>query len=157
MEASALGRALAHFIQTNLVATESLAGKSEPLVIPPRILQELAATQSVVQIEGDLAGRSLLSLPPLPIQQHNDILTNSIVQAGVNPSGYPESARLLSGSGSKKADQAALAMAKAARFAPLPGLLAPGAVDRADLTWGKLIFQWFTVEWAQTNKPNVKP
>ena len=157
MEASALGRALAHFIQTNLVATESLAGKSEPLVVPPRILQELAATQSVVQMEGDLAGRPLRFLPPLPIQQHNDILTNSIVQIGVNPSGYPESARLLSGSGSKKADLEALAIAKAARFSPMPVLPAAGTVDRADLIWGKLVFQWFTVELVQTNKPYVKP
>ncbi len=157
LEASALGRAFAQFIQTNLVATESLAGQSEPLVIPPRILQELAATQSVVQMEGDLARRPLRFLPSLPLQQHNDILTNSIVQIGVNPSGYPESARLLSGSGSKKADQEALAIAKAARFAPLPGLPASGTVAGADLTWGKLFFQWFTIELAPTNKPNVKP
>ena len=63
----------------------------------------------------------------------------------------------MSGSGSKKADLEALAIAKAVRFAPLPGLPVAGTVDRADLTWGKLVFQWFTVELVQTNKPNVKP
>ena len=63
---------------------------------------------------------------------------------------------VLSSSGSKTADQRALDLAKAARFKPVarPGPASPGRPPA--LTWGKLIFQWHTVELSATNSPAAK-
>ena len=104
---------------------------------------DLVATRSTASVEGDLAGRPLLSSLNPVSQPAAEILSNSVVQIAVDAEGRVFSPALLRGSGSLAADADALALAKSARFQPLP----PGAPDisASVLTWGKVVFHWYTV------------
>lgn len=106
--------------------------------------------RSGASLGGDLAQRNWLNAPTeLPPQRAADLLTNSVVQVWVAASGQVLSPALLQpGSGSKDADQLALKLARAARFAPRTGAA-------AKLTRGTLIFEWQTVP--QTDAPPVTP
>lgn len=112
---------------------------------------------SVLELEGSLAARGLGKPIQPPAQHFNDALTNSVVQVAVNDAGLVMAARLLAGSGSKKADQDAIALAKALRFNPLPRSYVRSGPPEDHLEWGKLNFQWFTLELVETNKPVRKP
>lgn len=116
--------------------------------LPPPELTRLSAPDlkfittraSTPRLGGELAQRRWLNAPTnLPSWPAADWLTNSVVQVWVEADGQILSpALLLPGSGSKDADQLALKVARAARFAPLPGGV-------AKLTPGALIFEWHTV------------
>lgn len=87
-------------------------------------------------------GRRPLHVPPLPIQTHNDVVSRTVVEAAVDPDGSVLSTRVISSSGSKKADADALALSRGLRFEPLRGLGdLPG-----DVAWGKLIFEWHALD-----------
>jgi TonB family protein len=62
------------------------------------------------------------------------VIAPSVVQVLVDPSGDVASTALLESSGFKDADDKALELARAARFAP-----------SSQLTLGELIFNWHTV------------
>jgi hypothetical protein len=106
--------------------------------------------QSTLTIAGGLEGRRLLTSLEPPIQFATDVLSNTVVQVGVRPDGFPFSTRIISGSGSRPADITALNIANKVRFAPLP--LAESR-NPAELQWGELVFQWFTTEPGATNAP----
>jgi len=99
---------------------------------------------------GELAQRRWLNAPTnLPPWPAADLLTNSVVRVWVQADGRVLSpALLLPGSGSKDADQLALKLARAARFAPLPAAA-------TKLTLGALVFEWQTVP--PTNATPVTP
>lgn len=99
-------------------------------------------TQSTVHLDGELAGRKLMTPLALRSWTNNDILPDSIVQVLVNAEGRPLSWALISPSGNKDADNYALAQARSARFDPLPP--APGSKEHplAGLAWGQVAFQW---------------
>jgi hypothetical protein len=126
-----------------------------PAVLPAKLFPE----QSVVQVVGALALRPLVSPLELPSWPNPDLLTNSVVQTLVDAEGVPVSATLLlPGSGSREADQAALTLARKARFAALPRV--SGATEgarKAGLTWGDLVFAWHTLPLPATNGPNPGP
>jgi hypothetical protein len=104
--------------------------------------------RSILRVEGGLENRPLIKAPALAIQIGSDVLTNSVIQVGVRADGFPFSARIISGSGSRLADLTALDLAYKARFAALP----PSASrDPVELQWGELVFQWFTADAAATN------
>lgn len=106
--------------------------------------------RSTLTLEGDLAARPLITtLPALPIQVATEVLSNTVVQLGVQADGYPFSARIITGSGSHAADLAALQIAQKIRFAPNR--------NKSDLQWGELTFQWFTAEPPSTNNPANPP
>jgi hypothetical protein len=105
----------------------------EPL--PVFLPVENVSTQSVFQIDGPLNARLLdapLALRSWPSAQ---LLTNTVVQIAVNPSGDVLAARLVARCGSADADADALSKARALRFRP-------GA--SAGTTWARAIFQWQT-------------
>ena len=106
--------------------------------------------KSTLTIEGDLASRAMMTKrPEPPIQVAADVLSDTVVQLGVEADGYPFSARIITSSGSHAADLAALQIAQKIRFVP-------NRTNRA-LQWGDLTFQWFTAEPPGTNKVvNVK-
>jgi hypothetical protein len=104
--------------------------------------------RSTFAIEGPLAARKLLSPVEPPVQIASDVLSNTVVQLGVRADGFPFSARIVSSSGSRVADLAALNLANQARFAPLP---LPDPDNPARLQWGEFVFQWFTTEPTATN------
>ncbi len=118
----------------------------------------LLPTQSVMRVNEELAARRPLTSVALPSWPYADVLTNSVVQVQVDADGWVESARLMASSGLAEADQCALDVAKAARFAsvrrsgPRPSApLLPG------LTSGDLVFFWHTVPPAATNAPPSAP
>jgi len=121
------------------------------------IVRQPLVTNAFLRIEGNLAGRPLLTPRSLPVQPCNDLLTNSEVQVAVDADGRTFSATLLQSSGLPSADQRALELARAARFQPLPA--AGGDLDssRARLTWGKLIFPWCCTEITPTNAAGQRP
>jgi TonB family protein len=123
--------------------------KYSPPMEKPSLLGPINPPQSELRIEGALANRTLLNNPTLPPEYFNDALGNTIVEAGVDGDGFVLSARILSGSGFKQADQDAIAITRGLRFAPEREF--SGA--RAELTWGKLIFDWFGLELTGTNAP----
>jgi hypothetical protein len=106
--------------------------------------------RSILSIEGGLENRKLTATPDIPIQFATDVLSNTVVQLGVRGDGFPFTARIVSGSGSRGADLTALDIANKLRFSPVPLIEEndPGA-----LQWGELVFQWFTTEPTATNAP----
>lgn len=140
-----LGRALGEFVRNEVFRPfEVDNGRAwhmeAPFPVPPA---DLVETQSTASVEGDLASRPLLSSFNPASQPATEILSNSVVQIAVDAEGRVFSPALLRGSGSQTADADALALAKSARFQPLPR----GApeISASILTWGKVVFHWHTV------------
>jgi TonB family protein len=128
------------------------------LTLPDLPPLAVSAEQSTLLLEGELAQRWLIAPPPLRSCTNLDILTKSIVRIAVDAEGRPVSPTLLSGSGSRKADQYALEVARAARFEPLGRNPADTALNpAADLSWGRMIFRWHTLPLPPTNAPAAKP
>lgn len=142
------------YVQTNLAGIFQLALKPEPepdLLIP---FANPGLAQSTFTIEDELARRPLITKFNLPSWPSADILTNSIVLAGVDQSGNVFSAVLLPDgkSGSKDADASALRQVSSARFQPLrPARLGEPTADETRLHWGRFIFHWDTVAPPATN------
>jgi len=152
-----LGAAFNRLGETNHFAPLFALARPEPwLVLPEPAPQPVGTGQSTVQLQGALAQRRLITPLVLGSQTNRDILTISVVQLLVDAEGLPRSVTLLSGSGSPKADQDALAQAGAARFEPLSGSpadLAPAPT--AHLSWGRMVFHWHTLPLPPTNAPAV--
>jgi TonB family protein len=153
------GAAFNRFVETN--AFNPLPPPANPL--PELTLPELpplaiSAEHSTLRLEGSLARRELLTPLQLRSWQNAEILANSVVQIVVDAEGRPVSVTLLSGSGSKAADQQALELASAARFEPLGRTPAGTALTAAgQLGWGRMIFRWHTLPLRPTNSPAASP
>ncbi|MCI0540446.1 MAG: hypothetical protein L0Z50_35025 [Verrucomicrobiales bacterium] len=131
--------------------------------VPPALSQVASSTpvlpgHAVLRIEGDLAGRRLISTLPLPVSESRAILTNTVVGVRVDPSGERLWATLLFGSGLPKADQSALAFAKQARFEKVAGPgNGTGSTNVDSYAFGQFVFQWFPAPASDTNQPTAKP
>ena len=90
----------------------------------------------------------MMASPTIPIQFASDVLSNTVIQVGIQADGFPLSSRIISGSGSRGADLTALQIANGVRFTPLS---AATARTEGALEWGELVFQWFTTEPIATN------
>ncbi|MGH7975185.1 MAG: hypothetical protein ACREDS_08380 [Limisphaerales bacterium] len=149
-----LGAAFQQFMQTNYFADYQLDFKPKPKLSAPVLPVEPALAQnSTLQIVGELARRRLLNEINLPSLPYDDVIAPSVVQALVDTAGNVVSAVLLPPENSlaaaghyDAADQRALKIARAARFAPAK-----------NLTVGKMIFNWHTVPSAATNAPAASP
>ena len=122
----------------------------------PNFPPEPLPTQSLVRVEGELAGRKLLSNVELKSWMSSEILSNTVVQAAVDAAGFTFSATLVSSSGSTNADRHALAEAARARFRPVTNTSAVAEPSRS-LTWGRWIFQWHTLPPPSTNLAALNP
>jgi len=98
-------------------------------------------TRSLVRVEGDLASRPLARPLELPSWETTDVLQPSTVQVLVRGDGSVVSATLLTRSGLPAADQRALDLARAARFAPLAS-----PADAQRFQWGQFVFVWHALE-----------
>jgi TonB family protein len=154
-----LGAAFNGFVETNSFDPLPLTAKLLPeLTLPEPPALAISAPRSTLRLEWDQAPRRLLTPLELLAQEYPEILTNSVVQIVVDTEGRPVSATLLSGSGSKAADQQALEEANAARFEPLSHNSAGAARSpAASLSWGRMIFHWHTLPLPLTNAPAVSP
>jgi hypothetical protein len=140
------------------VPRSSLASEKLPATLAPVPLSlPNLPRQAVLRIEGDLAGRTLLS-PALPTNESSALLTNTVVRVAVDAEGATRLSMLLFGSGSTRADESAVMFASQARFSRIPGAdRNPGERRFAALTWGHLVFQWFPVATKPTNQLTAKP
>jgi hypothetical protein len=144
-DVSELGRVFRELLRTNVVTHRSFADKPAPklsAVNPPPIPLPI---RSSLRVEGDLALRELPVAVEVPSVPHPDLLANTVIQLAVDAWGFTLFPVVLSGSGSKSADQQALDLARAIRFKPLVGLNAGAPLGQRSLTWGRLVFQWHTV------------
>ena len=141
-----LGATFSQFMQTNRFATFRFELKPPPQFSVPSVpLEPTFARTSTLRIEGDLAQRQLLTAMKLPSWPYADIIAPSRVQVLVNAAGEVISTVLLPSDNPTQArdtdaDQRALELARAARFAPSSGL-----------TIGRLIFDWHTIAPSATN------
>ncbi len=143
LPAGELGGVFNQFMETNHFATYQFELKPPPRFTEPLVpLEPKFAGTSIFRVEGDLARRPLLTPITLSLWPYKDVLKPSKVQVLVNAAGDVVSAVLLSPSGYAAADQRALELARASRFAPVSGI-----------TIGKLIFDWCTVAPPATNAP----
>jgi TonB family protein len=150
-----LGVSFSRFMETNVFGSVPSPARHLPALtrfeVPAR---PITADHSTVELEWDQAPRRLLTPLELRSWESPEMLSNSVVQIVVSPEGMPASVVLLSGSGSKAADEEALSQANAARFEPLPGdpwETAPSLA--AQLSWGRMIFRWHSLPQPPTNAP----
>jgi hypothetical protein len=149
-----LGLAFSQFMQTNRFADLELQLKPPVKLSAPALPVESALAQtSALQIQDDLAQRRLLQPINPSAWPYANVIAPSQVQVLVNEAGDVVSAVLLPpGSGFTTADQydpadqRALELARAARFAP-----------SSRLTIGRMIFNWHTVPPPATNSPAASP
>ncbi|MDE3068020.1 MAG: energy transducer TonB [Verrucomicrobiota bacterium] len=155
LSAGQLGSIFHRFMQTNRFARLPLELKVAPrLSVPVLPVQQAPVQASTVRVEGDLARRSLLTPLNPPSVPFSDVIAPSRVQVVVDAAGRVVSDALLSSSGVAAADGNALALAQAARFAPLPRADVSVLADLASqLTFGQLVFDWHTVPPPATNAP----
>jgi len=148
LPARGLGAVFSRFMQTNRFVSFQFQLKPPAQFTEPVVtLEPTFAESSTLQVEGDLAKRPLLASMKLPSWPYTDIIAPSRVQVLVNAAGEVVSAVLLPSQNPGEvqdadADQRALNLARAARFAP-----------GSSLTIGQLIFDWHTVAPAPTNAP----
>ena len=137
-----LGATFSQFMQTNRFTTFQFELKPTPRFTVPKVLVEPAtAKTSTLRIEGNLARRRLLTPMKLPSWPYADVIAPSKVQVLVNVAGNVVSVVLLPSDNPLEtaghydaADQRALELARAARFA-----------SSSNLTIGRLVFDWHTV------------
>lgn len=144
------GNSLPEFAATNSFVSFQLAAKPAPEFTMPRLpIAMPGPTNSTLRIVGPLAARRLLTVPPLPVWAHTNILTNTVVQVLADARGNVFSWTLMPpGSGLAAADEEAIRFARTARFEPLDR--AGQNQLQAELTMGKLVFQWTTAPAAQS-------
>ncbi len=146
------------FVLTNSFDPLAIQRQSEAETgLPELVVPDTPRAYSTCRLEGALAQRRLLSRLELRAWQHTDLLTNSIVQMVADAAGEPVSLTLLPpGSGLPAADQEALALARAARFEPVP---VSGrqtlATPLTHLSWGWMVFEWHTL--ISSNSPAGPP
>jgi hypothetical protein len=144
-----LGLAFNQFMQTNRFAGFELQLKSPVKLSASGLPVESALAQtSTLQIQDDLAQRRLLDPINLPSWPYANVIAPSKVQILVDAAGNVVSAVLLPPDSGftaadqyDQADQRALELARAARFAP-----------SSRLTVGRMIFNWQTVPMTNTNE-----
>jgi hypothetical protein len=150
LPAENLGAVFDKFMQTNRFAGLELQLKPPPAFSRPALpIEPVLPQASRLQMADGLEQRPLLTSLDLPSWPYADVIAPSRVQVLVNPAGEVVSTALLPPDGRAEAairhaaaDQRALDLARAARFAPAPRL-----------TLGRLIFHWHTVPVANTNEP----
>jgi hypothetical protein len=143
-----LGAIFSQFMQTNRFVNFQFPLKLPVQITVPLVpLEPTLAQTSTLHVEGDLAKRPLLTPMKLPSWPYGDVIAPSRIQVLVNAAGDVISAVLLPSKNPGEihdadADQRALDLARAARFASAPSL-----------TVGQLIFDWHTVAPVATNAP----
>ncbi|PYM11838.1 MAG: hypothetical protein DME18_12880 [Verrucomicrobia bacterium] len=152
-----LGATFAEFVCTNLVGPRLLADKPAPRLSEVAVSPVPMPAKSTFRIEGDLAGRELLTPLEVPAIQHTDVLTNTVIQVCVAQPGFTFSPVVIRSSGSKEADQKAYDLVKTARFKPVARTDSTASRNPSALTWGKIIFQWHTLEMPATNGAVARP
>jgi TonB family protein len=145
LSADELGLVFNQFMQTNLFEGFELQLRPPLKLSTPGLpIEPVLAQNSTMRVEGSLAQRQLPAQISLTNWPYADVLAPSVVQAVVDAAGNVVSTVLLSPSGYDAADQSALELARAMRFAP-----------SSRLTIGRMIYNWHTVPPPETNTPVI--
>lgn len=142
-----LGYSQTRFPETDQRSALSLLPNFQELpqpTAPPAAIPNPLAARSRLELEG-FAGRRLVQVPPLPVQYANDAVRPSVLEALLDADGLVFSARIMRSSGSRSVDNGALELAKKVRFTP------SYAGGDAQISRGKLIFDWAALEPSPTN------
>ncbi len=131
-------------LQSSPPPPEAHLGRALPAFHYPSFQTDPSRFRSRATIDGEVAARPLRTPLNPPVQAFTDVLTNSVVQIGIDQEGFPGVVRLLAGSGSRKADEDAISLARSLRFDPVPRREAIPEARFVDWTWGKITIQWFT-------------
>jgi hypothetical protein len=163
LSTNGLGTSFNDFVQTNSFAGVSFEVKlAPPLTVPLISAQPQLASNSTLQVEGEITKRPLRNTMNLPSWPNSDVIAPSVVQVLVDGAGNVVSAALLppenytetSAVRDPDADRAAVELARTARFAALiPGDNSITANPISHLAIGQLIFNWQTVPVIPTNAP----
>jgi len=126
-----------------LTAGASLGAADDHVPAPRRVTSRPVplAPGSVVSPSAGLAARGWSTPLVAPVMVHTNLLGPTEVQVSVEPDGWVFSAVVVRSSGLARADEAAVALARSARFTPLPGAGSPAA----ERLWGRLRFDWRTL------------
>ena len=129
------GASFSAFMQTNRFAEYQFDFKPQPLLSGADMgFASVLPQHSTLRVAGELASRLVLNQVKVPSLPYNDVIRPSRVQVLVDASGNVVSTMLLESSEYDAADQTALTLARAVRFAP------------ADhLAFGELVFNWHTM------------
>jgi hypothetical protein len=149
------GGDLTNIPKNGFTSAKSVVDRPKPAMDAVVVSEENIAASSFV-IEGELAGRRLLTNPPLTDPVSATALSNTVVQIHVDAQGrvFDLPVILFPGdkSGSAVADLEAIATARALKFAPVTSGGGSGTGGRQDdLTRGTVVFQWRTAPPPATN------
>jgi hypothetical protein len=154
LAADGLGAAFGEFVQTNLFAGQPLDFKPAAELSTPALPVEPAPAQnSAMQVKGKLAQRLVPSEISLTNWPYADVIAPSKVQVLVDTAGdvvsavvLPSENVLAAADHYDAADQRALEIARALRFAPA-----------SQPVIGKIIFDWHTVPIVPVVPPTASP
>jgi hypothetical protein len=152
LSADELGLVFNQFMQTNRFAGFELQFKPPPPLSAPVLpIEPVLAQNSTLRVEGELVRRQLPSPISLTSWPYANVIAPSKVQVLVDAAGNVVSTVLLPPDSGftaadqyDQADQRALEIARAMRFAP-----------SSHLTIGRMIFNWRTVPPPATNTPAI--
>lgn len=140
-----LGNALNEYARTNRPSEEELlASLRATKTVEVRIPDEPVITNTILRVEGPLAGRKISSIPPLPSAAYTDVLRPSVVAVSVNGDGIVETASLAAECGLSTADARAVELARRVQFGPA-SIREARARAAASPAVGRLIFTWHVV------------
>ncbi len=148
LPAEKLGASFRQLVRDTRTAPLATVEKTDPAIVPLEFPADFGAlpTQSLLRIEGAIAGRALTTPLELPTWPNADVLAASEVRVLVDAGGNVVSAVLLPGGTTSEADQKALEIARAAQFEPLKdGEKTRLTHPLEGLSWGKMIFLWHTL------------
>jgi TonB family protein len=136
--------AVFHSLVENTRSEEpALVFKPNPQPVIPDIADDDLSPATTLRMAGKLAGRRLMTSPPLPPLPRNDVIEPSRVEALVDTTGNVISAVVLDPTQDSAADQLAVQLVRALRFAPAP-----------ELMLGDITITWHTVPLSATNQPS---
>jgi hypothetical protein len=121
--------------------------KPAPSVSVADVGEKPIVTRSTLVLEGVLAGRRLARPMELPSWASAEVLNDTVIEVKVDAAGQTHSAVFISPLAAKdsvqqRADLAALALARTARFEPRGGGANPGAPP----VFGRMVFRWRSTE-----------
>jgi TonB family protein len=139
--AASYGAVFHTFMATNQSGGTLLDFKPLAQITFPAVkIESVLPQNSTLEFSSELAQRRILKNLAVPTLAYNDVIAPSRVQILVGKDGNVASVVLLESSEYDDADQKALALARAVRFAPAAGL-----------TLGEITFNWHTMP--ATNAP----
>jgi hypothetical protein len=151
LQTDRLGTAITNALSNSLARPFEVAALPGPRFDDLNYSPTAVATtpESTLSIEGELAGRPLLSRPSLKLQPADTILSNTVVYVVVDAQGRVFAPPVLASTDSlgtpTAADAEALATAAGLLFQPLTRLPGQPAPASFSLTPGRLVFHWQTV------------